>query len=74
MRVLVYAWYGQPLPLGLSAGPQNVEEDILMKLFEQGHDVMFLHKGEATKKKRVSDPDDLPLLAISPKYMGFKQR
>ncbi len=77
MKVHIYSWYGQPLPLGLSGGEQDVPEETIIKLFEQGYDVMLLHRRSpemVISSRRIAGPDDCPLLAIAPKYMGFKQR
>lgn len=72
MKVHLWSWHGQPLPLGLKAGEMEVEKSFIVHLFEEGHDVMLIHRKETTKRK--VEKESVPLLAISPKYMGFKQR
>lgn len=79
MKVHVYAWFGQPLPLGLVGGEQEVSDEMFLKLFRDGHDVMLKHcrPDVQTKKQKAREgekPDRVPLLCLDIKYGGFRPR
>lgn len=67
LKVNVYAWVKQPLPMGVKEGVQEITPERIVELFNLGCDVALMHTG-------AEGEESAPLLALDERFKKFRQR